>query len=137
MTDFELMEKAVKAREMSYSPYSGFSVGAALLCADGTVYTGCNIENATFTPTVCAERTAFFKAVSDGKRDFAAIAITGGVHGETSPFCAPCGVCRQVMAEFCGKDFKVILGTKEDLHAFTLDEVLPFAFTDNDLKPSK
>ncbi len=133
MMDRELMEEAYRAREMSYSPYSRFSVGAALLCDDGTVYRGCNIESATHTPTCCAERTAFFKAVSEGKRNFSAIAITGGRHGEVSPLCAPCGVCRQVMAEFCKKDFRVILGTKENLRAYSLDEILPLAFTPESL----
>ena len=134
MKDLELMEAAYKAREMSYSPYSGFSVGTALLCTDGTVYLGCNIESATFTPTNCAERTAFFKAVSEGKRSFSAIAITGGRHGETSPFCAPCGVCRQVMAEFCKRDFKILLGTKEDIRTYSLNDILPFAFTVESMK---
>lgn len=91
----ELFKKAAEARLKSYSPYSGYSVGAALLCSDGSVYTGCNIENAAYTPTVCAERTAFFKAVSDGRRDFCAIAVAGGKDGVDA--CTPCGVCRQVM----------------------------------------
>ena len=97
----ELVEKAMKAMEMSYSPYSGFRVGACLLTSDGDYYTGCNIENAAYTPTNCAERTAFFKAVSEGKREFRAICIVNeNVNGEHD-FCAPCGVCRQVMMEFC------------------------------------
>ena len=106
MTDNErnaLFSQASDARANSYSPYSGYSVGAALLCSDGTVYTGCNIENAAYTPTVCAERTAFFKAVSSGERDFCAIAVAGGKDGVE--FCTPCGVCRQVMAEFCNTCF--------------------------------
>ena len=98
MTDRELMVLAEQARERSYSPYSHFCVGAALLTKGGNVYTGCNIENAAYTPTNCAERTAFFKAVSEGERDFEAIAIVGGKRGTVAPFCAPCGVCRQVMA---------------------------------------
>lgn len=106
MTPQELIKKAEEARLHSYSPYSGFKVGAALLCGDGTVYTGCNIENASYSPTVCAERTAFFKAVYDGKRDFSAIAIVGGKDAPDAA-CAPCGVCRQVMGEFCGPDFMV------------------------------
>lgn len=134
MTDLELMNMAYEAREMSYSPYSGFSVGAALLCGDGTVYKGCNIESATYTPTNCAERTAFFKAISEGKRDFTAIAITGGRHGEVSDFCTPCGVCRQVMAEFCSADFKIILGTKENIRTYSLNDVLPLAFTKDSLR---
>ncbi len=106
MTSQELIKKAEEARLHSYSPYSGFKVGAALLCSDGTVYTGCNIENSSFTPTVCAERTAFFKAIYDGRRDFAAIAIVGGKDDANAP-CPPCGVCRQVMGEFCAADFMV------------------------------
>lgn len=133
MDNRELMELAYKAREFSYSPYSHYSVGAALLTKSGKVYLGCNIENAAFTPTSCAERTAVCKAVSEGEKEFAAIAITGGRHGEVAPFCAPCGVCRQTLAEFCGKDFKVILGTLENPQAFSLDQILPFAFTEKDL----
>jgi len=130
----ELMEFAVKAREFAYTPYSHFKVGAALLAKNGKVYTGANIENASYTPTVCAERTAFFKAVSEGVREFEAIAIVGGKEGTLAPFCAPCGVCRQVMAEFCGRDFKVILGTPDHFDVYSLDEVIPFAFTPKDLK---
>ncbi len=134
MTDYApLMAAAQRARQRSYSPYSHFRVGAALLTKEGKIYTGCNIENAAFSATVCAERTAFFKAVSEGERDFEAIAIIGGKEGETAPFCAPCGVCRQVMAEFCPKDFKVILGNEEHFEVYTLDMVLPFSFTDKDL----
>ncbi len=134
MTDYApLMAMAQRAREQSYSPYSHFRVGAALLTASGKIYTGCNIENAAFSATVCAERTAFFKAVSEGERAFEAIAIVGGKEGETAPFCAPCGVCRQVMAEFCRKDFKLILGNESHFEVFTLDMVLPFSFTQDDL----
>ena len=97
MSDEKLMELALAAREGSYSPYSHFRVGAALLCADGSVYTGCNIENAAFTPVICAERTAIYKAVSEGRRDFQAIAIAGGPEGGEPALTAPCGVCRQVM----------------------------------------
>ena len=100
MTDKELILSALKARENAYAPYSQFLVGAALLCSDGTVYTGCNIENISYSGTVCAERTAIFKAVSDGKREFSKIAIVGGKKGETIS-AYPCGICRQVMAEFC------------------------------------
>ena len=124
-----LVVKAIEAREMSYSPYSGFKVGAALLCKDGTIYTGANIENASFTPTVCAERVAFFTAINDGKRDFEAIAIVGGKNGEDiSEFCPPCGVCRQVMSEFCSSDFKIILSDGKDIRVLTLDEVMPCRF---------
>lgn len=133
MTDRTLMEEAQKARERSYSPYSRFRVGAALLAESGKVYTGCNIENAAYTPTVCAERTAVFKAVSEGERAFRAIAIVGGREGETSDFCAPCGVCRQVLSEFCSPDVKILLGTPENFRAYTLKELLPFSFTRNDL----
>jgi len=128
MTDIELMKKADDARKRSYSPYSHYSVGAALLCSDGKVYTGANIENASFSPTVCAERVAVFSAVHDGERDFSAIAISGGKHGEASGVCAPCGVCRQVMAEFCGKDMRVIMRSKDGTDVKTLGELLPSAF---------
>ena len=133
----KLIELALKAREKSYSPYSHFKVGAALLAEDGSVYSGCNIENASYAPTNCAERTAFFKAVSEGKREFKAIAIVGGMAGETSlSYCAPCGVCRQVMIEFCDpKEFKVIVAIDEkDYHHHTLEEILPFGFGPKDLK---
>ncbi len=133
MTDRELIEIAVTAREKAYTPYSHFKVGAALLSKEGRVFTGCNIENATFTPTICAERTAFFKAVSEGVTDFDRIAIVGGREGELSPFCAPCGVCRQVMAEFCDEDFPVILGTPDDFGVYPLRELLPYAFTKKEL----
>lgn len=127
------MNEAQKARAQAYTPYSRFKVGAALLTKSGKVYTGCNIENAGYSATNCAERTAIFKAVSEGERDFEAIAIIGGKEGTTSPFCAPCGVCRQVIAEFCKKDFKIILGNEEKYEVYTLDTLLPFAFTNEDL----
>ena len=134
MTDYKsLVIQAQKARENSYSPYSHFRVGAALLTKGGKVYTGCNIENAAYSATNCAERTAIFKAVSEGERDFEAIAIVGGREGETSEFCAPCGVCRQVIAEFCKKDFKIVLGNEKKYEVFTLETLLPFAFTDENL----
>ncbi|HJD48151.1 MAG TPA: cytidine deaminase [Candidatus Mediterraneibacter norfolkensis] len=124
----KLIEKALEAREYSYSPYSHFKVGAALLCEDGKVYTGCNIENRAYGPTNCAERTAFFKAVSEGKRDFTAIAIVGGE--EETVWCYPCGVCRQVMAEFCDEEsFKIICGkTADEYRVFSLKELLPEMF---------
>ena len=126
----ELMELARQAMKRSYSPYSGFTVGAALLCSDGTVYQGCNIENASYTPTVCAERTAFFKAVSEGRRDFAALAVCGGKGGHISGFFPPCGVCRQVMREFCDDDFPVyLIGPGESYKKLTLSELLPFSFS--------
>lgn len=124
----ELMKQAIKARENSYSPYSGFKVGAALLCEDGCVYTGCNIENASYSPTNCAERTAFFKAVSEGRNKFLAIAIAGG--GKELQVCYPCGVCRQVMVEFCDLErFEVVCGTScENYEVFKLKELLPKSF---------
>ncbi|MBS5794362.1 MAG: cytidine deaminase [Lachnospirales bacterium] len=130
----ELVKKALEAQKFSYSPYSNFQVGAALLTKSGKIYTGCNIENAAYSPTNCAERTAFFKAVSEGETKFEAIAIVGSpkdVKENEREYCAPCGVCRQVMAEFCNiKDFKVILGKSEDDYKiYTLEEVLPLAFT--------
>lgn len=134
MSDFELMQAAEVARDKAYSPYSGFKVGAALLAKSGKVYVGCNIENASFTPTVCAERVAFFEAIKNGERDFLSIAIVGGKAGETPTFCAPCGVCRQVMTEFCHKDFRILLGTKEDFKAYSLGELFPLSFSPNDLK---
>lgn len=133
----ELIKAALDARKKAYTPYSGFQVGAALLASDGKVYTGCNIENAAFTPTNCAERTAFFKAVSEGTMDFLAIAVTGGPAGsEPADYCAPCGVCRQVMAEFCDFDsFNVILAkTPEDYKVYTLKDILPEGFSPKDLQ---
>ncbi len=117
-------------RGFSYTPYSHFNVGAALLAEDGRVFTGCNIENSSFSPTVCAERTAIFKAVSEGCTRFAAIAIAGGPAGaEPADYCPPCGVCRQVMTEFCGRDFKILLvRTPDDYKEYTLEELFPFSF---------
>ena len=130
----QLIETAVKAREMAYAPYSHYKVGAALLAKSGKIYTGCNVENASFTPTNCAERTAFFKAISEGDREFEMIAIVGGKDGEElSKNCTPCGVCRQVMTEFCDKDFKIILGTPDDFKVLTLEEIMPYSFTATEL----
>lgn len=130
----QLIETAVKAREMAYAPYSHYKVGAALLAKSGKIYTGCNIENASFTPTNCAERTAFFKAISEGDREFEMIAIVAGKDGEElSKNCTPCGVCRQVMTEFCDKDFKIILGTPDDFKVLTLEEIMPYSFTATEL----
>ena len=130
MTPEKLCELAVEAMKRSYSPYSGFAVGAALLCADGTVYLGCNIENASFTPTVCAERTAFFKAISEGNREFTAIAVCGGKNGVITGAFPPCGVCRQVLREFCRDDFTVYLaGADGSFTALTLAELLPYSFS--------
>lgn len=124
-----LIQTAIDALPNSYVPYSRFHVAAALLCKDGTVYTGNNIENASYTPTVCAERCAFFKAVGDGKREFEAIVICGGLHGVITDYCPPCGVCRQVMREFCGDDFLIYMVTPEGCEAHTLAEILPFSFS--------
>ena len=129
ITNQELISLAKDARKYAYAPYSDFFVGAALLCSDGTVYTGCNIENASFTPTCCAERVAIFKAVSEGKRDFEAIAVFGGKLLKESE-CYPCGVCRQVLCEFCSKDLRVIVsdGTEDGILEMTLGELLPKSF---------
>ncbi len=136
MNNNELMQEAEKAREMSYAPYSGFTVGAALLTKDGKVYRGCNIENAAYGPSNCAERTAFFKAVSEGEREFAKIAITGGKKGQAADTaCAPCGVCRQVMMEFCDpKTFLIILKDAGSLSEHTLEDLLPMGFGAHNLE---
>lgn len=125
MTDGELIEISKKAQEFAYAPYSEFKVGAALLCRDGSVYTGCNIENATYGATNCAERTAVFKAVSEGKRDFTAIAITSSGKGLTFP----CGICRQVLSEFAPEINVILEDEKGELHTFMLSELLPHSFT--------
>ena len=129
ITDRELMQMAEKARKSAYAPYSDFGVGAALLTASGKVYVGCNIENSSFTPTVCAERVAFFEAVKNGEREFSAIAVTGGKTGNNPSFCAPCGVCRQVMAEFCHEDFRILLGNADDFKEYSMASLLPFSFS--------
>ncbi len=136
MTNRELFECAMQARENSYSPYSHFMVGAALLTKDGKVYTGCNIENASYTPTICAERTAFFKAVSEGVRDFEKIAICGSPKGPLVQMATPCGVCRQVMMECCDPDtFEILLGSgPEQLEVYTLKQLLPMGFGPSDLE---
>ena len=129
MNSKELMDLAKAVRENAYAPYSGFAVGAALLCGDGTVYTGCNVENAAYSPTLCAERVAFGKAISEGKRDFTAIAVCGGKQGESLSLCTPCGVCRQVMAEFCKPDFAVYTTDGEEIFTHKLSEFLPMQFS--------
>ena len=130
----ELLEVAEHARDSAYAPYSGVSVGAALLCASGKVYTGANIENASYTPTVCAERTAIFKAVLDGERSFTAIAVAGGRMGEASrDGFYPCGVCRQVMAEFADPDLAIITTLGDGYECHTLSELLPASFTKDKL----
>lgn len=126
----KLIDTAIEQLQFSYTPYSNFKVGAALLTKSGKIYTGCNIENASYTPTNCAERTAFFKAVSEGVRDFQAICIVGGKKGELTEYTAPCGVCRQVMMEFCDpKTFQIILAIdKERYEIYTLKELMPLGF---------
>lgn len=129
-----LIERALEARRHAYVPYSHFKVGAALLTKNGKIYDGCNIENAAFSPTNCAERTAFFKAVSEGERDFAAIAVVGG-DNPAGQYCPPCGVCRQVMLEFCApEDFVVVMGNNpQDYKTFLLKDLLPFSFRKENL----
>ena len=136
MTREELKAAAVAMLDRAYIPYSHFPVGAALECSDGTVFTGCNIENAGYTPSNCAERTAFFKAVSEGVLEFDAICVVGGMNKELKEYAAPCGVCRQVMMEFCDPEkFQIILATsKEQYEIFTLKELLPLGFGPNNLK---
>lgn len=131
----KLIDTAIKQLDFSYTPYSDFKVGAALLTKRGEIYTGCNIENASYTPTNCAERTAIFKAVSEGVRDFQAICIVGGKDGVLTEYAAPCGVCRQVMMEFCDPEtFQIILAVdKEKYDIFTLNELLPLGFGPSNL----
>ncbi len=124
----QLVSMAKEAMMNAYSPYSGYKVGAALLCKDGSVYTGCNIENAGYSATNCAERTAFFKAVSEGKREFTSIAICGGKDGVLDGEFPPCGVCRQVMQEFCKDEFLIYLASKDGIETYTLKELLPMSF---------
>ena len=126
----KLIDTAIEQLKFSYTPYSNFKVGAALLTKSGKIYTGCNIENASYTPTNCEERTAFFKAVSEGVRDFQAICIVGGKDGKLTEYTAPCGVCRQVMMEFCNpKTFQIILAVdKERYEIYTLEELMPLGF---------
>ena len=133
MTDKELIELAIEARELAYAPYSNHKVGAALVGKSGKIYTGCNVENAAYSPTNCAERTAIFKAVSEGEREFTAIAIVGGVGETLSELCAPCGVCRQVLSEFCSKDLRIIMGTPKSITVSTLGEILPYSFGKSNL----
>lgn len=130
MTNEELFEAAVKASEKSYSKYSGFSVGAALLTADGKLFTGCNIENASYSLTNCAERTAVFKAVSEGYTDFTAIAVAGSPADDFSKPCFPCGACLQVLSEFCGNDMRIILSDGE----YRLSDFLPKRFCEDSMK---
>ncbi|MBQ1629539.1 MAG: cytidine deaminase [Treponema sp.] len=130
MNEVMLIEKAFEMLKFSYCPYSHFHVGAALLSKTGKIYGGCNVENAAYGPSNCAERTAIFKAVSEGEKEFEAICIAGGMNGVITDFCPPCGVCRQVMREFCSPDFKIILAkSKDEYKIFTLAELLPESFT--------
>lgn len=131
----EMIDLAIEQLNYSYTPYSGFKVGAAILTKEGKIYKGCNIENAAYTPTNCAERTAFFKAVSEGERAFQAICVVGGKDGILTEYAAPCGVCRQVMMEFCDPNtFQIILATSKDQYEiFTLKELLPLGFGPNNL----
>lgn len=138
MFEKKLIEEAIAASKLAYAPYSHYHVGAALLTEEGQIYTGCNIENASFGATNCAERTAFFKAVSEGNKCFRAIAIVGGLteDGEANPFsdyAYPCGICRQVMQEFCKQDFVILVAkSSEDYKKYTLRELLPCGFGGNE-----
>ena len=126
----KLIKKAIEMLNFSYATYSNFHVGASLLTSEGKIYTGCNIENAAYGPSNCAERTAIFKAVSEGKKEFEAIAIVGGKNGKIENFCPPCGVCRQVLAEFCKKDFEIVLAkSKNEYKIMTLEQLLPESFS--------
>ena len=131
----KMIDTAIAQLQFSYTPYSNFKVGAALLAQNGTIYTGCNIENASYTPTNCAERTAFFKAVSEGVRTFDAICVVGGKGGVLTEYAVPCGVCRQVMMEFCDPEtFRIILAvSRERYDIYTLKELLPLGFGPNNL----
>ena len=135
-TTAQLIQEAIAAMQYSYTPYSHFRVGAALLTKSGKLYRGCNIENAAYTPTNCAERTAFFKAVSEGELEFEAICVVGGKDGKLEEYAPPCGVCRQVMMEFCDPEtFQIILATDEEHYAeFTLKELLPLGFGPGNLE---
>lgn len=126
----KLIKKAIEMLNFSYAPYSNFHVGAALLTSEDEIYTGCNIENAAYGPSNCAERTAIFKAVSEGKKEFEAIAVVGGKNGKIENFCPPCGVCRQVLAEFCKKDFEIVLAkSTNEYKIMTLEQLLPESFS--------
>ncbi len=125
----DLFNKAIEAMKNSNAPYSNYNVGAALLCKNGNIYKGCNIENASYSVTNCAERTALFSAVANGEKDFVAICVVGGKNGEITDYAMPCGVCRQALAEFCDSDFRIYVGINEDeIKEFTLGELLPYSF---------
>lgn len=134
MSNKDLVNAAFEAMEKAYSPYSNCKVGAALLTTDGKVYTGCNVENASYGATNCAERTAFFKAISEGEREFSKIAIVGGFEGKVRDMFMPCGVCRQVMVEFCDSDFEVLVASSEEsFEIFKLSQLLPHSFNEKNL----
>ncbi len=128
MTNQELINLAKQSLKNSYSPYSNFCVGAALLCKNGKVYSGCNIENKSFSATNCAERTAVFTAIANGEKEFLKIAVVGGKGGEITSFCFPCAVCLQVLSEFCEKDFEIILDNGKETKSYMLEELLPISF---------
>lgn len=134
MNKKDLFNLAKDAMKNSYAPYSNYNVGAALLCKNGNVYKGCNIENASFSLTNCAERTALFSAIANGEKDFEAICVVGGKNGVLSDYAMPCGACRQALAEFCDADFKVYVGiNKNDIKEYSLDELLPYSFNKSKL----
>ena len=134
MSNEELINEAFKAMKNAYAPYSKYHVGACVLCKDGKTFYGANIENASYGATNCAERTAIFSAVANGKHNFKALAVVGGKDGEELlPECMPCGICRQVLAEFCSKEFPVVLGTKDKFKVYKLEDLLPYAFTKENL----
>lgn len=129
MDNIRLLELAKKAMDNSYAPYSKFSVGAALMCENGEVFTGCNIENSSFSMCICAERTAFFKALSEGRSKFKKIAVVGGKNKIMTDFCYPCGACRQVMNEFCGNDFLLVFQNKRgEVETISLADMFPKSF---------
>ena len=135
MNNKELVKLAFDAMQKAYAPYSNYKVGAALLAKSEKVYLGCNVENASYSPTNCAERTAFFKAISEGEREFAKIAIVGGKEGNVTDLFMPCGVCRQVMAEFCDSNFEVIVARSvDDFSVYKLSELLPHGFSKENVK---
>ncbi|MBE6713968.1 MAG: cytidine deaminase [Ruminococcaceae bacterium] len=136
MDNIELSKAAISAMERAYAPYSGCRVGAALLCSDGSIFTGCNIENAAFGPTVCAERTAIFKAISEGKRAFVKMAVAGGKNGTVNEAFMPCGVCRQVISEFCSDDFEILCVSTDGIAVFKLSDLLPMRFSPENVKGS-
>ena len=130
----DLFILAKEAMKNSYAPYSNYNVGAALICKNGNVYKGCNIENASYSLTNCAERTALFSAIANGEKEFAAICIVGGKNGEINDYAMPCGACRQALAEFCNEDFKVYIGIDEDnIKEYTLNQLLPYSFNKSKL----